>query len=156
MAYTLSELMTAFSRHYDFEEFIPDENGVYSLECDGLAVMIREDVENDRVKFYSTIAPAPKEGNGKLAQILLQLNHHFAGGEGAQFSRDPKTGDYLLEEQDTLSSFTEESFRKVFGQFIRVAQKWNLLIAEFNPNNSKSVPGNIEHPPTIPLDWLAI
>lgn len=137
MAYTLQELMKSVSDNYGIEELVPDDDGVYTLDCDGLPLMIFSLPEEDKVVFFAQVAEKPAQGEQKLAQILLQLNHHFQGSQGSVFSQDPETGNFALERWETLSAQTDTSFPDILATFIRTAQKWMLLIANYDPDNSQ-------------------
>ena len=124
-----------------------------------LATLIRPD-GGDAVLIYAPIAPQPESGAGTLAQVLLQVNHLFKGGEGASFSLDPETHRYCLQRVLDLSSADADGFAQALSSFIGLAEHWQTMISQYAPDEqtAEEAPSSEPDPDAVSgaMHWMAV
>lgn len=131
---SLDDLFKTIAESYGIEKPQADESGAYSLLCDSVELTLIPAGEADAVLMFAPVARQPETGAGTLAQVLLQVNHLFKGGEGASFSLDPETHQYCLQRILDLSSADTDSFAEALSSFIALAEHWQSVISQYSPD----------------------
>lgn len=155
----LQELLNTISEEYGTERFIPDDNGAYSLMCDGIELSIVPAGENQAL-LYSDLATEPEAEPGELARVVLQVNYLFKGGEGATFAIDPERRHYVLQQLVQLTDADDLS--ACLEHFLSLTERWSVLIAQYEPGKTQESEASAENKQTpddglaVPTTWLAV
>ena len=157
---SLDDLFKTIAENYGIEEPQADSDGAYSLICDSVELTLVPADGGDAVLIYAPIAPQPESGAGTIAQVLLQVNHLFKGGEGASFSLDPETHRYCLQRVLDLSSADADGFAQALSSFIGLAEHWQTMISQYAPDEqtAEEAPSSEPDPDAVSgaMHWMAV
>lgn len=129
----LETLMNDFAAKVGLDELKPDNEGVYSIAFDNIAVAFMEDKENERMIVYAPIAQKPAEGADKLAETLLATNYIFEATNGATIALNLEEGAYVLQNSYDLIRLDIEEFLSKIEAFVNKTEDLRNLIEDFRP-----------------------
>ena len=128
----IKELMEAFARDFGVEGVAADEDGVYTLSIDDMAVSFAE-TPDARLATWAEVCEPPPEGREHLYRTLMEAMFMGEGTGGAAFTIERETGKVYLHRFDALVALDGESFKAMLENFVNVLEEWRGLIADFRP-----------------------
>lgn len=128
----IGEIMETFGRERGIGGLVPDEDGTYALDIDGMSVAFAE-VEGDRLVTWSEVCEPQPEGREHLFRALLEGMFMGEGTGGASFSVERGSGKVCLHRIDALGALDLPSFKGMLEKFVNVLEEWRRLVADFQP-----------------------
>lgn len=127
------EIVDYFAQAVGVPELAADENGVCSVDVDGMTLVMSEQKESRQLIVWSELGEMPAEGRDQLFQVLLQAMYMGIATEGAVFAIDPETKNLVMYRQEPLQFMEGSSFMAMFEGFVNVLERWRNLLADFRP-----------------------
>ncbi len=129
MLYT--ELMSGLATESGLVGLAPDENGVVSLDIDGMVVIITEAGSGSALVIRGDAGELPPEGQEGLRKMLLEGNLAMSTTTGESFGSDSQSGRVFLLARESISSITLPDFIRRLESFINALESWRRVIADF-------------------------
>lgn len=145
MAY--EELTDALAAKLGIEGMIR-EDGVCSVEIDGMIVSLVHVGDADAMALHGIVGDPPPEAEGRFGAMLLQANHMFKGTGGATLSQDPESKEYALQRQFPLALLDADSLAAELEKFVDSLERWKGVLADFRPIEEKA---SAMEPGEVPL-----
>lgn len=161
---TLEEILSRVSADYGTDEFVPDAEGVYRVQCDQIELSIAPRESGLSVLFSAPVIEVPERLSAKISLVILQVNHLFRGGEGASFSIDPETKRFCLQQEVALTE-NADAFAARMSCFLSFVERWYILLGAYLEQlqsgeglaESGSTDAGVEGPeiPVVPSEWIS-
>jgi hypothetical protein len=129
---TYEELTTALAEKLGIRGLVR-ENGVCSLDIDGMTVSLVHAPNADALVLHGILGDSPASAEGRFGAMLLRANHLFRGTDGATLSQDPASKTYALQRQFPLAVLDADSLAAELGRFVDSLERWRNAIAQFRP-----------------------
>ena len=147
MAY--EELLTALAAKLGIQGMI-QEDGVCSVEIDGMTVSMVHFEDADALVLYGIIGDPPIEEEGRFNAMLLQSNNMFQGTGGATLSQNPESKEYAMQGQFPLAVIDADSLALALERFVDTLEHWKQVLEDFRPAGeeaAKFASNDAEMPP---------
>lgn len=129
----LSELMNDLAERIGIQGGLrPDEEGVYRMGRDGIAVSVLEVPEDESILVYSEVCELPVEGADEFKTALLQANFMGRGTPDGAFSLSDD-GHVVLHRYVNAARTDAEGLQRVLEAFLRVVLNWRQLAEDYRP-----------------------
>ena len=129
---TYEELTTALAAELGIEGLVR-EDGICSVEIDGMIVSLVHVEEADALALHGLIGDPPPEAEDRFNAMLLKANHMFQGTGGATLSQDPQTREYALQRQFPLALMDAATLSTELEKFVNSLERWKGILADFRP-----------------------
>lgn len=126
----LAELMTEFAEKFGVDGLAPDQDDVYRLDADGMALAIADAEDGLHFVIWAEVCPLPPEGREHLYGLLMQAMFMGRQTSGAYFSVNDET--IYLHQIETLTDMNLERFKTLLEKFINTYSTWRSAVADFN------------------------
>ncbi len=136
-----SELISGLASEVGIAGLVPDEDGIVSLDIDGMIVVISEVGDGEALVLRGDAGYPPPEGIDILRKTLLEGNFALSATSGELFAADPENGRIVLTAREPLATLTIPAFVKRLEVFLSTLESWRRIIADFRPAaDSSSAP----------------
>ena len=129
---TYEELTAALAAKFGIEGLVR-EDGVCSVEIDGMIVSLVHIEDADALALHGIVGDPPPESEGRFGAMLLQANNMFQGTGGATLSQDPQSKEYALQRQFPLALLDADSLAAELEKFVNLLEHWKGILADFRP-----------------------
>ena len=126
----LTELMADFAEKFGVEGLSPDQDDVYRLDADGMALAIADAEDGMHFIIWAEICPVPPVGREHLYGLLMQAMFMGRQTSGAYFSIND--GTIYLHQVETLADMDLNRFNALLEKFIDTYSTWRSAVADFN------------------------
>jgi len=127
----ISELLSGLAAEAGLPELVPDENGVVSLDVDGMVVIISAEADGSVVVVRGDAGYPPPDAEASLRKMLLDANMAMSSVSGCYFASDADSGRIALVASERLSCITIPDFISRMDSFLNTLETWRKVIADF-------------------------
>jgi hypothetical protein len=129
---TYEQLTEALAAKLGIEGLV-QEDGVCSIEIDGMIVSLVHVEDADSLVLHGIVGDPPPEAEGRFGAMLLQANNLFRDTLGATLSQDPGSKAYALQRQYPLAMLDADSLAAGLETFTNTLERWREVLADFRP-----------------------
>ena len=121
-----AKLVSDFAERHGIANLAAEDNAA-ALDIDGIVVTLV--AAGDALSVSADIGEPPVEGRADFAELLLEANLQSE----AFFSKEHKSGAYILVRRLSLPALDAESFDAALESLVNLAETWRRLLADFRP-----------------------
>lgn len=125
------QLMGALGREIGLEGFEPDEDGVFTLDVDGMEVSFAGIPEAGRFVVWADVGEPPEEGRERLYRALLDAMYMGQATGGATFAFAPDSDMLQLFRVESEASADLQSLMSLVEGFVNLLEEWRALLSTF-------------------------
>ena len=124
------DLVSGFAARYGVQDAVV-EDGVCTLEIDGMNIALINSEESDMVTVYGEIGLPPPDANGRFGGLMLQANHLLAKAGGAILCQNPENGAYAIFQSFPLAQMDVEAFSSKVEAVVNKTESWRQIVAGY-------------------------
>lgn len=156
---TLDELALALSEESFSEALLPDSEGRYAFSCDDIELVLAPGTSGSTALIAATLADIEEAWKPGIAQVLLEMNYLFKGGNGAVFSVNPETKAFTLQKTLLLEN-SREALLDVIARFLMQVERWEAFLRypQEEAVDPKAIPAEAAetHAEAINTNWISV
>ena len=128
----LKELASAFAAKLGIEG-LAVEDGVCSLEIDGIPLQIAETAAGGALLATAVVGQPPPEKTEAFLKLLLEANTETLGSQDRALGKLHATGELVLQWRIPTRDVELDGFCAELETFVNQVEQWRLALENFRP-----------------------